>query len=247
MCFDDHARPPLPPAAGAVSDHGEVHLQSADGTEFAAYYAYPVGRASTGIVVMPDVRGLHGFYQELAQRFAQAGMLAVAIDYFGRTAGVELRDDSFPYRDHAEKVEPAQVDLDVAAAVAWLRADLDHDVTSVFTVGFCAGGSLSWAQSGAGHGVAGCVGFYGKPSLVTYRLPALQAPLLLLAAGRDDTPVEEVEEFAEQVRSAGVEAELHVYPDAPHSFFDRAADEYEAACADAWMRMLSFIDRHARV
>jgi acetyl esterase/lipase len=44
------------------------------------------------------------------------------------------------------------------------------------------------------------------------RLPALQAPLLLLVAGRDDTPVEEVEEFAEQVRSAGVEAELHVYP-----------------------------------
>jgi carboxymethylenebutenolidase len=237
MSFDDHA----------VSDHGEVHLQSADGTEFAAYYAYPVARARTGIVVMPDVRGLHGFYQELAQRFAQVGMLAVAIDYFGRTAPVELRDDTFPYRDHAEKVEPAQVDLDVAAAVGWLRADLDHDVTSVFTVGFSAGGSLSWAQSGAGHGVAGCVGFYGKPSLVTYRLPALQAPLLLLAAGRDDdTRVEEVEEFAEQVRSAGVEAELHVYPDAPHSFFDRMAGEYEAACADAWMRMLSFIDRHVR-
>ena len=90
------------------------------------------------------------------------------------------------------------------------------------------------------------MGFYGRPSLVTYRLPALQAPLLLLAAGRDDTPVEEVEEFAEQVRSAGVEAELHVYPGAPHSFFDRTAGEHEAACADAWMRMLSFIDRHVR-
>jgi carboxymethylenebutenolidase len=38
-----------------------------------------------------------------------------------------------------------------------------------------------------------------------------------------------------------------VYPDAPHSFFDRIAGEHEAACADAWMRMLSFIDRHARV
>jgi carboxymethylenebutenolidase len=229
----------------AVSDHGEVHLQAADGNEFAAYYAYPVQRARVGVVVLPDVRGLHGFYQELAQRFAQAGMLAVAIDYYGRTAGIGFRDDTFPYRDHAEKLQAAQVDLDVAAATVWLRGDLDHDVTSVFTVGFSAGGSLSWAQSGAGHGLAGCIGFYGMPSLVTYRLPELQAPLLLLAAGEDETPVEEVERFAEQVRSSGVEAELHVYPGAPHSFFDRAFDEHEAACADAWMRMMAFIDRYA--
>lgn len=244
MCFDDHARPPAPPVKGAVSEHGEVHLQSADGAEFAAYYAYPVRRAQNGVVVMPDVRGLHGFYQELAQRFAEMGVLAVAIDYFGRTAGVGFRDDSFPYREHADQVQPAEVDLDVAAAAAWLRGDLDHDVSAVFTVGFCAGGSLSWAQSGAGHGLAGCVGFYGRPSQVAYRLPDLQAPLLLLAAGQDDTPVEEVEQFADQVRAAGVGAELYVYPDAPHSFFDRASGRYDAECADAWQRIMAFIDRH---
>lgn len=244
MCFDDHAQPPVPPVTGAVSDHGEVHLQSADGAEYAGYYAYPVGRARNGVVVMPDVRGLHGFYRELAQRFAQVGLLALAIDYYGRTAGVGFRDEGFPYREYADQVEPAQVDLDVAAAVSWLRSDFDHDVSAVFTVGFCAGGSLSWAQSGAGHGLAGCVGFYGRPSLVMYRLPDLEAPLLLLAAGQDDTPVEEVEQFAEQVRASGVEAELYVYPDAPHSFFDRTFDEHKAACDDAWRRVIAFIDKY---
>ena len=221
MCFDDQARPPAPPVTGIVSEHGEVHLQSADGNLFGAYYAYPTLRAQNGVVVMPDVRGLHSFYQELAQRFAEVGLLSVAIDYFGRTAGIGPRDGGFPYREHADEVQPGQVDLDVAAAVAWLRSDLDHDVASVFTVGF-----------------------YGRPSLVTYRLPDLEAPLLMLAAGQDETPVEEVERFAEQVREAGVEAELYVYPDAPHSFFDRTFSEHEAACADAWLRVLAFIERH---
>ena len=48
------------------------------------------------MVVLPDVRGLHPYYVELAERFAEAGIPAVAIDYFGRTAGVEpTRGDEF--------------------------------------------------------------------------------------------------------------------------------------------------------
>ena len=72
----------------------------------------------------------------------------------------------------------------------------------------------------------------------------MKAPLLLLAAGQDFTPVADVEQFAERVRAAGVEAELHVYPDAPHSFFDRSFAEHADASADAWSRILDFVDRH---
>ena len=103
---------------------------------------------------------------------------------------------------------------------------------------------MSWRQSAAGHGLAGCVGFYGVPSRVTDVVDGMRAPLLLLAAGQDFTPVDEVEKFAGQVREAGVEAELHVYPDAPHSFFDRSFAEHADDCADAWRRMLAFIERH---
>ena len=66
MCYGDDALPPDPPVTGVVGDHGELFLLSADGTEFAAYYAYPQARARSAVVVMPDVRGLHRFYQELA-------------------------------------------------------------------------------------------------------------------------------------------------------------------------------------
>ena len=64
----------------------------------------------------------------------------------------------------------------------------------------------------------------------------------LLAAGQDRTPVSAVEEFAAEVP---VDAEVRVYPDAPHSFFDRRFAEHREACEDAWRQILAFFDRLA--
>jgi carboxymethylenebutenolidase len=219
-------------------------LTSADGTDFSAFYAHPERPAAAGVVILPDVRGLHDFYRELAQRFAEAGLHAVSIDYFGRTAGVGPRDADFQFREHVDQMDFDKVTDDVAAAAGWLRALPGGSVTSVFTVGFCLGGAMSWRQSASGNGLAGCIGLYGRPDRAADVVGAMTAPLLLLAAGQDHTPVADVEAFAEQVRAAGVEAEMHVYPDAVHSFFDRRQEEYRDECDDAWRRMLDFIARH---
>ena len=160
--------------------------------------------------------------------------------YFGRTAGTTARGDDFAFRDHVAQMELANVDRDVAAADHWLG----RMATTTFTVGFCLGGALSWRQSAANPGLAGCVGFYGKPERARDVIPDMKAPVLVLAAGQDRTPISEVEAFAADVRAGGTEADLHVYPDAPHSFFDRRFDDYEEECADAWRRILGFIDAH---
>lgn len=243
MCYGDDARPPAPPVSGPVGDHADLVLTSSDGTRFGAYYAHPAAPSPTGIVILPDVRGLHSFYKELAQRFAEAGLPAVAIDYFGRTAGIGPRDEDFPFREHVEKTDPAAVAEDVGAAVAWLRGQ--PGVTSVFTVGFCFGGARSWAQSAAGHQLAGCIGFYGVPSRVADLVPLMRVPLLMLAAGQDFTPVQDVESFATRVRAEGVPAQVEVFPDAPHSFFDRTFAEHREDCDRAWRVMLDFIGAHA--
>jgi carboxymethylenebutenolidase len=243
MCYGDDARPPAPPVQGPVGETGDLVLTSADGTQFAAYYAHPAEPSGIGMVILPDVRGLHSFYKELAVRFAEAGIHAIAFDYFGRTAGLGARDEDFPYREHIEKLEPASTTADVSASAEWLRENTS--VGSVFSVGFCFGGSGSWRQSAAGLDLAGCVGFYGIPSRAEGVVDQMRAPLLMLAAGQDFTPVETVQEFADRVRAAGVEAEVHVYPDAPHSFFDRTFGEHRDACADAWARILDFIGRHS--
>src|SRR5439155_13236434 len=85
MCYDATAKPPLPPiAGGAATAFGrETILTADDGNNFAAFTATHDRPGGPGMVVLPDVRGLHAFYQELALRFAEAGVHATAFDYFG--------------------------------------------------------------------------------------------------------------------------------------------------------------------
>ena len=98
MCFDTDSAPPIPVLGGAAVSHEDLVLTAADGTDFAAFLATPDAPAAAGVVILPDVRGLYRFYEELALRFAERGYAALAIDYFGRTAGAAKRDDDFAVR-----------------------------------------------------------------------------------------------------------------------------------------------------
>jgi carboxymethylenebutenolidase len=244
MCYSDDARVPLPPISGAAADQGDLVLTSSDGTKVAAYFARAETPTGAGMVVMPDVRGLHHFYKELAQRFAEAGIDAVAIDYFGRTAGLGDRDEGFDYAPHVEKTTPDSIAKDVAAAITYLKSKDGGAVKSVFTVGFCFGGSSSWNQSALQPGLNGAIGFYGRPERSEPFLSKMTAPLLMLIAGADFTPQEAFHAFDEKLTEAKVPHEMHIYEGAPHSFFDRSFDQWRDACDDAWRRILAFVKQH---
>ena len=250
MCFELDSLPPIPVISGAAVAHEDLTLTAADGATFAAFFAQPESSGGAGVVILPDVRGLYRFYEELALRFAERGTAALAIDYFGRTAGVGKRDEDFPYPEHVEQTTPEQVQLDVGAAVAHLR---DGGCSSVFTVGFCFGGRHSWLAAAAGHGLAGSIGFYGRPGTgrdgtpgPTQRAGELAAPILALMGGDDPgIPPEDVAEFERALDAAGVEAEVVMYPGAPHSFFDRKYEAFAQESDDAWRRTLAFVERHS--
>src|SRR5207248_3347765 len=157
--FELDSAPPIPRDSGDDYSHDDVDLASEDKIHFAAFQALPEDDFSTGIVILPDVRGLYRFYEELALRFAERGYAAVAFDYFGRTAGVAKRDDDFPYMDHVALTTPAGIQADVRAAAAHLR---EAGCAAIFTVGFCFGGRNSWLSAAGGHGLAGAIGFYGR-------------------------------------------------------------------------------------
>src|SRR6184192_2316228 len=106
MCFELDSVPPIPVISGAAVAHEDLVLESDDGNRFAAFAAWPDEPSTTGVVILPDVRGLYRFYEELALRFAERGLAAVAFDYFGRTAGVSKRDDDFPYMEHVQQTTP---------------------------------------------------------------------------------------------------------------------------------------------
>jgi carboxymethylenebutenolidase len=242
MCFDTDSTPPIPVISGAAVSHDDLTLTAADGNEFAAFRAMPEGPATTGIVILPDIRGLYHFYEELALRFAERGYVALAFDYFGRTAGVAKRDDDFEYRPHVEQTTPHTVQEDVGACINHLRA---LGCTSIFTVGFCFGGSGSWNAAAFQDGLKGGVGFYGRPERTLPFVPELKAPILVLQGGADAAiPHEENLEFERALRQAAKEHELIEYEGAPHSFFDRKQEEFAEASDDAWRRVLEFIGRY---
>jgi carboxymethylenebutenolidase len=248
MCFELDSVPPIPPISGAAVTHEDLVLEAADGNRFAAFAAMPDEPTGKGVVVLPDVRGLYRFYEELALRFAERGIAAVAFDYFGRTAGVGKRDDDFPYMDHVAQTTPEGIQADVAATVAYLRA---HVATAVVTVGFCFGGRNSWLSTAGGHGLAGAVGFYGSlldregsPGPIS-RAAELTGPILALQAGDDpNITAEQNEAFHAALVAASVEHRIVTYEGAPHSFFDRRYEEFAADSDDAWRRTLEFVERH---
>jgi carboxymethylenebutenolidase len=250
MCFDLDSAPPIPPITGAAVSHDDVVLEAADGNRLAAFVATPEEPARVGVVILPDVRGLYPFYEELALRFAERGYAAIAFDYFGRTAGTAKRGDDFEYMPHVQQTTPDGVQADVAASVEHLRG---LGCTQVFTVGFCFGGRNSWLAAAWGHGLAGAVGFYGRPGPGNDGSPGpiqrageMQAPILALQGGDDPgIPVEDSRAFDEALTGAGVEHEVVVYEGAPHSFFDRKYEEYAADSEDAWNRVLAFLERHS--
>jgi len=249
MCFELDSVPPIPAISGGAPVRSEdIVLEAADGTRLAGFLALPDDGARVGIVVLPDVRGLYRFYEELALRFAERGYAALAFDYFGRTAGVSKRDDEFPYMEHVAQTTPEGVQHDVRASAERLRS---AGCEVVFAVGFCYGGRNAWLAAAGGHGLAGAIGFYGStvdrngnPG-PTRRAAELACPILALQAGADQNILPEHNAaFGEALTAAGVEHELVVYDGAPHSFFDRRFEDHAEASADAWERVLAFIARH---
>ena len=256
MCVDNDSRPPITPIAGGSAGGRDLRLTSADGTRFMAYAARAARPGGAGMVVIPDVRGLHQYYKDLADRFAEVGVDAVAVDFFARTANTDDRSDTFDFMAQVPLTKPETLQADIAAGAAYLRTPEGVQVRSVFSVGFCFGGALSYLQAASGLGYAGVIGFYGWP-LGLKRWPdrpkpidaasRYTCPVLSIFGGADEgIPQAAVDEFDAALRKASVKHDSTVYPGAPHSFFDRKFTEFADASADAWKRVQAFVSQHTQ-
>lgn len=254
MCYDDKAIPPVPPGNRQPAQGEELVLTAADGNRFAAYIARPQQPSGAQVLIYPDIRGLHDFYKKLAQRFAEVEITALAIDFFGRTAGLTSRDDTFDYKPHVQQIRLDTFFQDAAAALAYLREG-EGARRSTFTLGFCFGGSISVLSGTEDFDLAGVICFYaglarkmagGDKESVLEEGAHVRVPLLGLFGGADQAiPVEQVHEFDANLDKAGVEHEIVIYPGAPHGFFDRRYADWTSQSEDAWKRVLSFITAHS--
>lgn len=244
MCYDADASPPIygPPVTSVTSE--QVTLTAADGARFAGYRSRPAQSAGTGVLILPDNRGLSAFYERLTVRLGEQGYEALAIDYFGRTAGTGYRERGagFDQMAHLGKLTRDGLYADFDTGIGQLTG------RPVVSLGFCLGGRFAYLTSAPRFGLAGAIGLYGFPDPVrdapgpTQLAGELAAPILAMFGGADEgIPPATVAAFDDALTAAGVPHEIVTYPGAPHGFFEMEQREFIDAQADVWRRILSFL------
>jgi carboxymethylenebutenolidase len=221
---------------------GERVTFKANGASTPAYLATPSQRRGPGLIVIQEWWGLVPQIEHVADRFAAEGFVALAPDlYHGRST---TSPDQAGKMMMAMRIDEAERDL--AGAIDHLVAQPRVSAKQVGTIGFCMGGALSLFAASKNPEVGACVVFYGGHPAVKPDLPALQAPVLGLYAGKDSfvSPAV-VRTLDQELTRLGKRHEFHTYPGADHAFFNEARPEvYDpAAAADAWSKTVAFFRR----
>jgi len=222
---------------------GERISYKANGHTTPAYLATPK-QPGPGIVVIQEWWGLVPHIEHVADRFADAGFVALAPDlYHGEKA---TSPDQAGKLMMALRADDAAKDL--AGAIDRVAAQKET-TGKVGTVGFCMGGALSLFAACRNPEVGACAVFYGGHPNIKPDLESLHAPVLGIYAGKDGfvTP-DAVKALDRQLTDLGKPHEFHTYPNADHAFFnDTRPEVYDpAASADAWEKTLAFFRRYLR-
>jgi carboxymethylenebutenolidase len=208
------------------------------------YLAKP-SKPGPGVVVIQEWWGLVPHIEQVADRFANAGFVALAPDLYH---GQQTKSP-----DEAGKLMMSmridQAERDLAGAIDYLVSRPEVTNKKVGTVGFCMGGALSLFAASKNPEVGACVLFYGGHPNVKPDLAALDAPVLGIYAGKDGfvTP-QVVRDLDQQLTRLGKRHEFHTYPDAQHAFFNDTRPEVHDAAAskDAWEKTIAFLRRELR-
>ena len=214
-----------------------------NGTPGSGYLATPSSGTGPGVIVIQEWWGLVDHIKEVADRFAGAGFVALAPDFYnGQTT-------TSP--DEAGKLMMA---LNIDAAEKNLRGAIDDllardEVTGgrVGTVGFCMGGQLSLYAACANPKVGACVDFYGIHPNVKPDLESLQAPVLGFFAENDGSvPPAVAHQLERDLAAAGKQAEVTVFEGADHAFFNDTRPQvyHETYANQCWEWMIQFFHRY---
>jgi carboxymethylenebutenolidase len=221
---------------------------TAGSTEAQGYLVLPAGEGPwPGVIVLQEWWGLDDHIKSVADRFAEAGFVALAPDlYNGQVATEpdEARKLAMSLRQSWEKtlaVIQAAVDLLVA-----------HDQVApkkIGITGFCMGGGLAWHGAAKLTNLGAAVPFYGGgPEMTLAEAKQIEVPVLAIYGELDQGVSPAVAQQRDQLLTeAGVPHETVIYPNAHHAFFNDTRPVYNAEAAeDAWQRMLTLFGKTLR-
>jgi carboxymethylenebutenolidase len=236
-------------------DTGDASI-AVEGGKLPVYFARPTGGKNLPtVLVVQEIFGIHEHIKDVCRRLAKQGYLAVAPELFFRYGDPRSIDNVAELiQGIVSKVPDAEVLSDLDACAAW-AAKNSGDAARLAITGFCWGGRITWLYAAHNPELKAGVAWYGRldspPTDLQPRHPVdiagdLKAPVLGLYGSADQgIPMHDVEFMLEELEAAGANAEIHVYPDAPHAFHADYRPTYRKEEAeDGWKRMLEWFERH---
>lgn len=247
MHHDDAPTPSLVtvPAPAQPVTGTDVVYATVEGSAVKGYLSRPTHAKAPlpGIIVIHEWWGLNDNIRKTADRLAGEGYEALAIDLYGGQSAT-TPDDAVKYMQ-AVLADTGAAKDNLKQAYAYLH---DHEhATKLGVIGWCFGGG--WALETAlllPDKLDAAVMYYGRPELDVAQLKTLKMPLMGFFGEKDDSiTVADVTSFQAALKQAGVDAEIHEYPDAGHAFANPSGKNYQAAAAaDSWARTVKFFKQH---
>jgi carboxymethylenebutenolidase len=234
---------------------GEVKIPVPDG-QIPAYRAMPQKGSNFPVVlVVQEIFGVHEYIADTCRRLAKIGYLAVAPELYARQGDTsKMTNVQEILETVVAKVPDAQVLADLDAAAAWAGKN-GGNADKLAITGFCWGGRIVWLYAAHNPKLKAGVAWYGRltgdkdalhPHQPIDLAGAFKAPVLGLYGGADQgIPVEVVEMFQDDLKTAKSKSEIVVYPDAPHGFHADYRPSYRKGPADdGWKRLQAWLKQH---
>ncbi len=229
-----------------------VHI-SVEGKTMGGYLARPTdGAPRPGVLVFMEIFGINSHIREVTERVAREGYVALAPDYFHRTApGVEYGYDQTGFTEGLKLLNALKADevvADARAALSFLKRQNYVRSDKLGAMGFCIGGNVTYltacetdvkaAASFYGGGIAKEQGLGGQASTVG-RTSKIQGKILCLFGEKDPLiPMSDIEKIRAELQKHQIRHEIVVYPGADHGFFCDQRGSYDKKSADdAWERV----------
>lgn len=237
------AAPITTPGEGLTID--EVMIANGAAKPLPAYVARPKGNGRhAAIIVVNEVFGIHAYIKDICRRLAAAGYVAIAPDFFYRS-GVDLPalTDFAQIMPIVQQAGVDQVDGDVRATSAWLKAQPFARAEAIGITGFCWGGAVVWQAAMVDPDIKAGVAWYGQLKPLIARAGELKAPVLGLYGAQDQgITQDDVAAMRAALTAAGkTQATIKVYADAGHGFHADYRSSYnEADARDGWARLLAW-------
>ena len=224
-----------------------------DNHEISVYSSIPEGSGPfPAVLIAHPASGVGEFTQSIADRLAEAGVVAVAMDLFHRVTE-DMTADGTAKNAFLDDI---QIMADINTTVDWLRSHDAIDGDRIGVTGFCMGGRVAWLAAANNPHFKAVVPYYGG-NLWTARggasvsphdqMSSINCPMLFHFGEVDENPSQDdMKQLDRELTNLGKSHQFYTYPGADHAFMDFGQPHrYNKEAADAsWPRTLDFFNLH---